>query len=114
MQTQHTRELFHKICMLSPEKVAVVEDFVEFLRAREEENDLIRWVGRLSAQSFTKVWDNPEAQALLDKKGMPVDSPILVRVFKEESELEVWKQDKSGQYALLKTYPICRWIWRRA
>ena len=46
--------------MLSPEKVAVVEDFVEFLRAREEENDLIRWVGRLSAQSFTKVWDNPE------------------------------------------------------
>ena len=60
MQTQHTRELFHKICMLSPEKVAVVEDFVEFLRAREEENDLIRWVGRMSAQSFTKVWDNPE------------------------------------------------------
>jgi murein L,D-transpeptidase YafK len=50
-----------------------------------------------------------EMQALLDKKGMPVDSPILVRVFKEEAELEVWKQDKSGQYALLKTYPICRW-----
>ena len=35
--------------------------------------------------------------------------PILVRIFKEEAELEVWKQDATGQYALLKTYPICRW-----
>ena len=40
---------------------------------------------------------------------MPKESPILVRIFKEEAELEVWKQDASGQYALLKTYPICRW-----
>ncbi|MFL9828115.1 hypothetical protein [Rhodoplanes sp. SY1] len=47
--------------------------------------------------------------ATLEKKNMPVDSPILVRIFKEESELEVWKQDTSGQYAHLKTYPICRW-----
>jgi hypothetical protein len=60
MQTQHTQELFHKICMLPPEKVAVVEDFVEFLRLRDEEDGLVRWAGRLSAQSFAKVWDNPE------------------------------------------------------
>lgn len=50
-----------------------------------------------------------EMVATLEKKNMPVDSPILVRIFKEESELEVWKQDASGQYAHLKTYPICRW-----
>ena len=37
------------------------------------------------------------------------NSPILIRVFKEESELEVWKQDRTGRFALLKTYPICRW-----
>ncbi len=60
MQTQHTQELFHKICMLPPEKVAVVEDFVEFLRLRDEEDGLVRWAGRLSAQSFAKVWNNPE------------------------------------------------------
>ncbi len=47
--------------------------------------------------------------ARLSQKSMPVESPILVRVFKEESELEVWKQDTSGRFALLKTYPICRW-----
>jgi murein L,D-transpeptidase YafK len=32
-----------------------------------------------------------------------------VRIFKEEAELEVWKEDKSGRFALLRTYPICRW-----
>jgi murein L,D-transpeptidase YafK len=40
---------------------------------------------------------------------MPKDSPILVRIFKEESELEVWKQDTTGHFELLKVYPICRW-----
>ena len=52
---------------------------------------------------------SPEMLALLQQKNMPKDSPILVRVFKEESELEVWKQDTTGQYQLLKVYPICRW-----
>jgi murein L,D-transpeptidase YafK len=46
---------------------------------------------------------------LIDKKNMAKETPILVRIFKEESELEVWKQTKDGQYDLLKTYPICRW-----
>jgi murein L,D-transpeptidase YafK len=52
---------------------------------------------------------SPEMLATLQQKNMPQDSPILVRIFKEESELEVWKQDASGRYALLKIYPICRW-----
>jgi murein L,D-transpeptidase YafK len=52
---------------------------------------------------------SPQMLALLQQKNMPKDSPILVRIFKEESELEVWKQDATGRYALLKVYPICRW-----
>ena len=47
--------------------------------------------------------------ATLKAKNMNKESPILVRVFKEEAELEVWKQDDSGRFALLRTYPICRW-----
>ena len=47
--------------------------------------------------------------ALISEKNMDKQSPILVRVFKEEAELEVWKQTRDGQYALLKTYPICKW-----
>lgn len=52
---------------------------------------------------------SPEMLALLEQKNMPIESPIVVRIFKEEAELEVWKQDTAGQYALLKTFPICRW-----
>src|SRR6201994_1589620 len=47
-------------------------------------------------------------QAIADKD-MDLQSPILVRLFKQEAELEIWKQTRSGQFALLKTYPICRW-----
>ncbi len=52
---------------------------------------------------------SPQMLALLDEKHMPKDSPILIRLFKEESELEVWKKDTTGRYQLLKVYPICRW-----
>lgn len=52
---------------------------------------------------------SPEMTRDLEKKNMPKESPILVRLFKEESELEVWKQDTTGRFALLKNYPICRW-----
>ena len=52
---------------------------------------------------------SPQMLALLDQKHMPKESPILVRLFKEESELEVWKQDTTGRYQILKVYPICRW-----
>ena len=51
----------------------------------------------------------PELLSLLRQKQMPLHSPILVRVFKEEAELEVWKQDTTGRFQILKTYPICRW-----
>jgi murein L,D-transpeptidase YafK len=52
---------------------------------------------------------SPELLSLLQQKHMPKHSPILLRIFKEESELEVWKQDTTGHFEILKTYPICRW-----
>jgi murein L,D-transpeptidase YafK len=52
---------------------------------------------------------SPEMLGLLGQKGMPRESPLLVRIFKEESELEVWKQDTTGRFEFLKVYPICRW-----
>jgi murein L,D-transpeptidase YafK len=54
----------------------------------------------------------PLSEAMLDEldtKNMAKESPILSRIFKEESELELWKVDKSGRFALLRSYPICRW-----
>jgi len=51
----------------------------------------------------------PKLLAAMVEKNMDLQSPILVRLFKQEAELEVWKQDRSGRFELLKTYPICRW-----
>jgi murein L,D-transpeptidase YafK len=48
-------------------------------------------------------------QEAMREKGMRTHAPIVIRAFKQESELEVWKQDSSGKMALLKTYPMCRW-----
>jgi murein L,D-transpeptidase YafK len=35
-------------------------------------------------------------------------APILIRIHKEESTLDIWKQDRSGRFALLNSYPICK------
>src|SRR3954451_4505492 len=51
----------------------------------------------------------PKLLAAMVEKEMDLQSPILIRLFKQEAELEVWKQDRSGRFALLKSYPICRW-----
>ena len=67
------------------------------------DTDSVAPSGRASAPLSDKML------AQLQEKHMEVGSPILVRLYKEESELEVWKKNESGEFALLKTYPICRW-----
>ncbi|MGZ5895021.1 MAG: L,D-transpeptidase family protein [Xanthobacteraceae bacterium] len=64
-------------------------------------------VNQLSGRALAPL--SQDMQAEIAKKDMPMSSPILVRIFKEEAELEVWKQDNTGKFALLKAYPICRW-----
>ena len=50
-----------------------------------------------------------ETLALMAEKGVSPNSPMLIRAYKKESELEVWKMRPDGSYVLLKTFPICRW-----
>jgi murein L,D-transpeptidase YafK len=47
--------------------------------------------------------------ALMAARGTSASAPILMRAFKKESELEVWKLARNGRYVHLKTFPICRW-----
>jgi murein L,D-transpeptidase YafK len=60
-----------------------------------------------SARSLAPI--APQTVALMQTKGMQQSDPILIRAFKKEAEMEVWKKGSDGRYALLKTYPICRW-----
>lgn len=47
-------------------------------------------------------------RADLVQAGFRLGDPILIRIFKASSELEVWVR-KGDTYALYKTYAICRW-----
>ena len=59
----------------------------------------------------------PKAQAPVPEKlvkrmkakDMDPASPILIRIFKEEDKLEVWKQKRNGRFDLLEEYEICKW-----
>ena len=52
--------LMDKIRNLPPEKVAEVEEFVDFLRTGNEGRRLTRAATKLSQDAFAKVWDNPD------------------------------------------------------
>jgi len=39
--------------------------------------------------------------------GSTATSPVLLRIFKESKELELWRRTSNGRYALVKTYNIC-------
>ncbi|RCS22362.1 hypothetical protein DUT91_18335 [Phyllobacterium salinisoli] len=47
--------------------------------------------------------------AKMKAKGMTTTSPIMVRIFKEEGALEVWKRKDNGRYDMIASYGICKW-----
>lgn len=55
--------LIEKILRLPPEKLASVEDFVDFLAAWDEDRRLSQAAARMSEAAFARVWDNPEDAA---------------------------------------------------
>ena len=57
---QTEEELLAKIRRLPPERVAEVEDFVDFLRLRDEGRSLTDAAARLSEAAFARVWENPD------------------------------------------------------
>ncbi len=47
--------------------------------------------------------------ALMQGKDTTPAAPVLIRAYKKEAELEIWKMKSDGRYTLLKTFPMCRW-----
>jgi murein L,D-transpeptidase YafK len=52
--------------------------------------------------------DAAKLQERLAAKGLALGTPIMIRIFKEEAELEVWV-DKGARYERFATYEICNW-----
>ena len=55
--------LIEKINQLPPQRMAEVEDFVDFLRARADDERLTHAAACTSEPSFAAVWDNDEDAA---------------------------------------------------
>ena len=47
-------------------------------------------------------------QERLREKDVTLAAPLMIRIFKAESELEIWKQ-KGSEFVLFASYPICHW-----
>lgn len=54
------QSLIEKIQSLPPERVEEVEDFVDFLKTRDQDRALVDAASRLSEDAFSKVWDNSD------------------------------------------------------
>lgn len=66
---------------------------------------------RAFAEGALPLAGTPDLGQLSDRlaaKGLKPGTPMFIRIFKSESELEVW-MEKGGRYVLFDTYPICHW-----
>jgi len=73
-----------------------------------------RWQNHSYYQSGLPLPGTPDLTRLDDRlkaQGLALGAPVFLRIFKLESELEIW-MEKDGRYRLFATYPICLWSGR--
>ncbi|NTC86196.1 L,D-transpeptidase family protein [Agrobacterium tumefaciens] len=74
-------------------------------------NDTLETVERDVSHVKNKV-DYPLSPSILaeiDKKNMDRTSPIMIRIFKEEGALEIWKAKRDNRFDKIAEYQICAW-----
>jgi murein L,D-transpeptidase YafK len=45
----------------------------------------------------------------MQAKNMPRSSPIMIRIYKEEGKLEIWKAKADNRFDMIRSYDICAW-----
>lgn len=66
---------------------------------------------RAAAEGRLPLANTPDVARLAERlaaAGVKAGAPILMRVFKETSELEIW-MEKDDRFVLFATYPLCHW-----
>jgi hypothetical protein len=58
-----TQALIEKIAALPAERIAEVEDFVDFICRCEQERRLTRAASTASVPAFAAIWNNPDDDA---------------------------------------------------
>ena len=57
---KYVRELIDKLETLPPNRIAEVEDLIDFLKQRDTDQQLTRAATKTAEPSCNKVWDNPD------------------------------------------------------
>lgn len=78
--------------------------------ARSAVDRAIRFAERFAPDgaAYLRHGSAEPADTRLAKRGFALGAPTFIRIFKQESELEVWQMRESA-FALVATYPICTW-----
>ena len=60
MNNPNEQSIIQKLRLLPPERIIEVEDFVDFLQARDLERNLVKQAGQASEAVFKAIWDYPD------------------------------------------------------
>ena len=52
---------------------------------------------------------SPSIVQKLSMMGSSPAEPMMIRIFKESSELEIWKRTRDGSFKIFESYDICTW-----
>lgn len=59
-ERNHLRALIGKLEALPPERIAEVEDFIDFLNSRRPDRRRTQAASQVAEPSLAQVWDNPD------------------------------------------------------
>ena len=54
------QQVLHKLQLLPPERLATVEDFIDFLYQKDRDRELTQAASMTAEASFNRVWNNLE------------------------------------------------------
>lgn len=78
---------------------------------RSQTERMERWRAARSGQLQVPLPGTPDTGKLLTRlsnAGLQLGAPVMIRIFKAESELEVWIK-KGRTFEIFATYPVCYW-----
>ena len=91
---------------------------LQFKSARRLASDGLHQVKRMdgfyryrSGRQLRGTPDLKDFEGRLAEKGLKLGAPLFMRIFKAESELEIWMKD-GRKFKHFATYPICNWSGR--
>jgi murein L,D-transpeptidase YafK len=70
--------------------------------------EAVRGFGKLGAPEASAPFSEKDLEQRLAAKGIEPGTPVFIRIFKKEAELELW-MEVGRRFELFATYPVCNW-----